>query len=991
MTQKRSFDTRWMLVLALLLCLGMLGITTRVTAGDGGGGDLDQLEVASPAGLTPAEWEDIQSQIAAESEFAPDRSSHATYPIQYHVDSWSHKHQVKLTSPDPASWDRFGYSVAVAGDTAVVGVPGDDDGGAVYVFRRVGEAWSQEAKLTPDDLGAVSQFGHSVALSEDTAVIAALSDDNSGRVYVYVRSGTAWSQQATLATASDATALALLGYRVAVSGDTVVIGAPHENYFAGSAYVFARSGTTWSQQVKLTSGPAIRYFGYSVAISGDTAVIGAPESTHTFHPYDPFCGGAFVYVRNGPTWSYQAELWASDLDGEDHFGSSVAMFEDVIVIGAPHDDDGGFATGSAYVFVPSAGGWRQQAKLTASDATEVDWFGYSVAVSDDTAVIGAPHDDDGGNASGSAYVFARSGTTWSPQAKLTASDAATEHMFGKSVAVAGDSIVIGAPEDVNHRETDGGAAYAFDLSTLEATQPVTIGVAASLSGNDLQNQYGWQQLNSVQLAVSQTNEAGGILVDGLYYTLTLVMADSACDPTQAFTAAHDLLDAGSVAIVGHTCSFASHAGAPIYNAAGVAMVTPSSTDPTLTQQGYTTIFRTTGHIGTGCAVMAKYFYSLGRFRTAILRRDDTWSEPASRAYSRVYEALGGTITSQRIVSTTGNIENALVAIQAENVDLILVTDPYGRLVGEVSRAALGMGMLQPIASLLPWDEYIDEYAGPEAAEGDYAPNDEKRPVDMPGYVPFEAAYLAAGFPNEPVPGGFSSNAYDAAMIIIDAIQRAGTPTDTLAIRDAVAATTDYAGVTGTYERYEANGDVVPQWSRIDVVLGGEWVPAWLPGEFYPDLGGTFDLDGALGTETTLEIPPEPEPGPLAVARAPLAATAESLRTSYAILMTTTLAADSSLTMMGGRGLHLEANRSLATAVTLTVAYDDSDVDGIREDTLGLYAWDGSRWLDAEPCGGYVRDADNNVLQAVICELGDYAILGKHQWVVQLPLVLRSAP
>src|SRR6185503_19688910 len=184
-------------------------------------------------------------------------------------------------------------------------------------------------------------------------------------------------------------------------------------------------------------------FGDSVAVSGDTAVVGAIGDDDG----GTSSGSAYVFVRSAGVWSQQQKLTASDALAGDEFGYSVAVSGDTAVVGARSDSDAGTFSGSAYVFVRSAGVWSQQQKLTASDAAAGDFFGFSVAVSGDTAVVGAIFDDDAGSGSGSAYVFVRSAGVWSQQQKLTASDAAASDSFGASVAVSGDTAVVGASFD----------------------------------------------------------------------------------------------------------------------------------------------------------------------------------------------------------------------------------------------------------------------------------------------------------------------------------------------------------------------------------------------------------------------------------------------------------------------------------------------------------------------------------------------------------------
>ena len=261
--------------------------------------------------------------------------------------------------------------------------------------------WSQQAKVTASDAAVDDYFGFSVSVSGDTTVVGAYQDDDggteSGSAYVFVRSAGVWRQQAKL-TASDAAAWDLFGKAVSVSGDTAVMGAVEDDdggSSSGSAYVFVRSGTTWSLQAKLTASDAVAFdrLGRSVSVSGDTVVIGAFGTNEA----GDATGSAYVFVRNGTTWSEQARLWPSDGAQGDYFGLSVSVSGDTAVIGALYDSDGGRESGSAYVYVRAGSGWTQQAKLRASDPAARGRFGTAVSVSGDTAVVGS--------LSGSAYVM----------------------------------------------------------------------------------------------------------------------------------------------------------------------------------------------------------------------------------------------------------------------------------------------------------------------------------------------------------------------------------------------------------------------------------------------------------------------------------------------------------------------------------------------------------------------------------------------------------
>ena len=382
--------------------------------------------------------------------------------------------EFKLTASDAAAGDLFGWSVALSGDTALVGARSDDDAGlqsgSAYVFVRdpTTATWSQQVKLTASDAAADDLFGWSVALSGDTALIGAVGDNpvgpgssfpgGVGAAYVFVRSGTTWSQQAKL-TASDARAEDLFGGSVALSADRALVGAEADDVRSGdaysnfgSAYVFVRSGTSWSQEAKLTAsdGAAEDFFGISVALSGDTALVGA-------YLDDNLSGSAYVFVRSGTTWSQQVKLTASDAVAGDRFGRSVALSGDTALVAAPLKGDAGHGSGSAYVFVRSGTSWSQQVKLTASDAAADDRFGRSVALSGDTALVGADLDDDAGDNSGSAYVYE------------LAIDLARVSEFGAGCPGRGGVPVLAVAPGSNPRFPLVGRTLTLELTSLPTT------------------------------------------------------------------------------------------------------------------------------------------------------------------------------------------------------------------------------------------------------------------------------------------------------------------------------------------------------------------------------------------------------------------------------------------------------------------------------------------------------------------------------------------
>ncbi len=491
---------------------------------------------AVPDGISPSDWAGIRAAHESAlngARLTTDEHTRATAPA---ADSTAQQAYLKASNTD--AHDGFGISVAVSGDTVVVGATGESsnatgvngdqtnngafNAGAAYVFVRNGTTWSQQAYLKASNTELTDRFGYSVAISGDTVVVGALDEDSNaneingdqsdnsaqaaGAAYVFVRNGTTWSQQAYLK-ASDSEQFDDFGISVAVSGDTVLIGAPGRSYgsalAAGAAFVFVRNGTTWSQQAFLkTSNPKDREnFGVLVALSDDTAVIAGP-----FETFGGAVGGAFIFVRNGVTWSQQTYLQGSNTEPDDRFADAVAVSGDTVVIGAREEgsnatgvngdqtDNSAAAAGAAYVFARNGTTWSQQAYLKASNTDANDGFGSSVAISNDTVVVGAigeasnatgVNGDQTNNSAigaGAAYVFTRAGITWSQQAYLKASNPEILDIFGFTAAISGDTVVIVAGgEDsnatgVNGDQTDNsavgaGAAYVF---ATEATPSIPL-------------------------------------------------------------------------------------------------------------------------------------------------------------------------------------------------------------------------------------------------------------------------------------------------------------------------------------------------------------------------------------------------------------------------------------------------------------------------------------------------------------------------------------
>jgi hypothetical protein len=351
----------------------------------------------------------------------------------------------ELKGSDTAAGDNFGESVAVSGNTIVVGAPGHaSKAGRAYVFTRTSSGWQQTAELKDFEPVAGDNFGASVAVSGN--IIGVGEPGHNGLVYVFTKAATGWQEAGavhplnTLNTAAND----IFGVSVAASGTTIAAGDPANDY----AEVVRPTATSWrNQSVCVLQGSDTGvddYFGESVALAGSTSVVG--ESGRS---------SAYVFTKAATACSRatEAELGASDhAAGNDDFGVSVAVSGATIAVG----DDGHASGGRTYVFTKAATAWHQAAMLKGSDTVTNDHFGASVAVSGSTIVVGAS--GHGFNAGG-AYVFTKAATGWHQAAKLARSDAATGDYFGESVAVSGNIIVVGAPGPVRSK---AGRAYVFE-------------------------------------------------------------------------------------------------------------------------------------------------------------------------------------------------------------------------------------------------------------------------------------------------------------------------------------------------------------------------------------------------------------------------------------------------------------------------------------------------------------------------------------------------
>ncbi|TGL67429.1 hypothetical protein EHQ74_04755 [Leptospira levettii] len=414
---------------------------------------------------------------------------------------WETQAYLKASNADAN--DGFGYSVDISGDTIVVGAAGESSNqttitngnsasadnsatssGAAYVFHRTGSSWSQEAYLKPSNLGGTDQFGVSVAIDRDTIVVGANQED---------------SNQTTITNAPNAIA-------------------PNEGATdSGAAYVFQRAGKTWSEQayLKPSNTGANDQFGISLAISGETIAVGAyfEDSNQTnitngspapANEGATDAGAVYVFQRSGTTWSEQAYLKPSNTGAGDRFGTTVDISNDTIVVGANLEasnqititngsgasvNNSAANAGAAYVFRRNGTTWAEEAYLKAPNTESGDQFGDAVAIDGDTIVVGAfseasnqttitngttASSDNSATLAGAAYVFQRTGSTWSHQAYLKPPNLGADDRFGNAVAIEGNTILVSSIFEDNNQTTVTNGSMPNDDNSLSNSGAVYV-------------------------------------------------------------------------------------------------------------------------------------------------------------------------------------------------------------------------------------------------------------------------------------------------------------------------------------------------------------------------------------------------------------------------------------------------------------------------------------------------------------------------------------
>ena len=367
----------------------------------------------------------------------------------------------KITSLQSKSQDFFGSSVDISGDYAVISAVQDDtrgfDAGAAYVYHWNGSAWVEQIKLTASDGVFFDKFGSDVAIDGDYIIIGADSakyngEGGVGAAYIFHRLGDTWTQQAKIR-ASNAAANYFFGKDVDISGDYVIVGANTADYDQGNqgfSYIFHRVGNVWTQQAQFASdglSTTNDAYGKSVSIDGDYAVVGAY--------YDQYKGAIYIYHRVGDIWAYQSKVTSEDIAQFDQFGGEISIYGDQILVSASGDNNN---AGAAYLFQRSGNTWIQQSKFVASEVSSNKNFGRDVSLSNNVALIGS-YEVQGTTYFGAAYVLNYEGGVWVEQ-KLPSTGVKSSDLFAYGLAVDGVNAIVGAFQD-DTIGIDAGAVYSY--------------------------------------------------------------------------------------------------------------------------------------------------------------------------------------------------------------------------------------------------------------------------------------------------------------------------------------------------------------------------------------------------------------------------------------------------------------------------------------------------------------------------------------------------
>jgi hypothetical protein len=486
---------------------------------------------------TPSRRFGVSATVRGDLALIGNDANHDAELFRWTGAAWAH--EATVVPDSPSSDSDFGEgALSIMGDRIAVSDIFDGNtgllAGAVYLFEESGGVWEQQAKLIVSSFAGEDLFGYSVAISGETLAAGALGDDlqslGSGSLSIFTRGSSGWSLEASLY-ADDAAATSALGNAIALTGDSCLVGAESESTSgvlnSGSAYLFRRDGSGWIRETKFVApDPASSDgFGASVALQGDTAIVGVPNDDDTNNG----SGSVFVFVRESGVWTQQAKLHSTIPVVSGYFGGSVSIDGETLVVGAETDLNGGSRTGAAYVFVRTDSAWSPQARLLAESPSSFARYGESVSISGDTMAVGASADDGAASNAGAVYIYTRSGETWAQEARIFAADPDQMSKFGSAVSLSGDTLVVGAPGiDAAYVFTsnDGTWTQRLKINPSDATFRARFGSAVSTDG--------------INVAVGAPENHDPEIYSGTVYTYEIVHTlDFATDGTPGATLTGD--------------------------------------------------------------------------------------------------------------------------------------------------------------------------------------------------------------------------------------------------------------------------------------------------------------------------------------------------------------------------------------------------------------------------------------------------------------------
>ena len=478
----------------------------KLTASDGSAGDQFGRSVSIDGEFAVVgAWQNENERGA---------SAGAVYVYRLNGSTWSQ--YVKLLAPDGEQGDRFGSSVAVQGNRIIAGAAngGFFGEGRAYVFSWADPVWTPEGVLVPEGAGLSDGFGSTVTIDGDLAVIGAPLYDRStsideGIAYIFERDNSGQWILRTKVEAVDGASGFQFGTSVDIQGNEVIVGAPGADNQLGAVYVYLRSGNEWTSQHRISpsDGQDGESFGRALAYAGFDLIIGAPENSNV---NGANAGIVYLYSRAVDNWNFESTVLASNRLIQPLFGTAVAISDSFAVVGAQGKEGD---SGAAYVFERVGDGWTQVSELAASDGAPGDLFGKAVAVSGNVIVVGAPGDDnERGVDAGAAYIFLRGSMGWSEQVRLVSSDGTADDQYGSAVTIDGSTISIGAPLADTPLGSEAGKVYIYEENGPSWAEQVIISLADGTQGDNFGTSLALENTTLVIGATETTANTGRVYV-----------------------------------------------------------------------------------------------------------------------------------------------------------------------------------------------------------------------------------------------------------------------------------------------------------------------------------------------------------------------------------------------------------------------------------------------------------------------------------------------